>query len=639
MNAVEHSDRTPPVPLDVALGGPGVTLIEASAGSGKTRALTTLVARLVVEEGLTLDEILVVTFTRAATAELRGRIRSTLEAVRRALEIGGGKVEIEAGHEKRPEADPQAGELLDRWRGLAEVDLAQAARRLDAAVRDIDRANVHTIHGFCQRVLTDFAFECGFPFGFDVSEDCGGIVGAAVRDFWRRQLYSVSVTLAGHVVDGGFLPNRLVDWVSKWRAKTDLEVAGAGSLAESTPAVQEAETAWRDRFDETCAAWTRHGEAFRSEMLDGPWLNRNRYRRSTVRERLDDFEAVFKAGEPRLMQEGAAAWLGAEKVSAACKKRCTLPDSPLFEAFDGLEEASRRLRTTCEAWLRAARGALLQEVRDAVGGRIRDERQLGYDDLLVELERSLEEPGGRRLAARLRDRYPAALIDEYQDTDQVQARIFARLYLDAEHGDRPETAGSGETRPASGDRPRLRDAGALFIVGDPKQSIYRFRGADVFAYLAARQEAGERLRLDRNWRSTPALVEAVNAVFAPPLPFALPEIEYPPAVAGRGGESPLRVAADHDEPLRFMLLPRDPRGSPGQGACRRALGTSRRARDCTPAGSCRARRGDPRGQAPCRLGHRGPRSHSRPGPAGGGGVARARCAVRRDRRRQRVRDP
>ena len=214
------SGATSPTPLDLPLDEPGTVLVEASAGTGKTHALTTLVARLVVEEGRGVDEILVVTFTRAATAELRDRIRRTLKSAREA---------IWAVTEQRTlAAEPhQARELLERWTGPAGVDLGVSARRLDAALQDIDRASVHTIHGFCQRVLGDLAFEGGFPFGFEVSTGDEELASRAVRDFWRQRLHDASPALVRYAADGGFLPGALARWISAGRTKPGLHIAGA----------------------------------------------------------------------------------------------------------------------------------------------------------------------------------------------------------------------------------------------------------------------------------------------------------------------------------------------------------------------------------------------------------------------------
>ena len=571
-------------PLDLPLAGPGATFIEASAGTGKTHALTTLVARLVVEEGLRLERILVVTFTRAAVAELRDRIRRTLAG---ALAAVGG------GHEGA-EASIQAQELLAAWERAGGFDRAVAARRLAGAVHDADLANVHTIHGFCRQVLNGLAFESGFPFGFELTGEDGALVAGAVRDSWRRRFHSVSALLARYVVEHarGFFPDGLAEWVADRRAKA-ADLVGGEPLPETLAA---REAAWLAVFGAARAEWKGpDGDRFRAEVLEGTWLDRNRYRPPAVRQKLDRIEALFAAPEPRLPPEGSAGYFGEKALSSACKRNFTLPECPLFQAFDRLEDASGTLRSSYDQWLRWTRAEMLGEVRASVRRRVREERRLGYDDLTLELDHALEGAEGKRLAERIRREYPCALIDEYQDTDPVQARIFARIYGAGRGGNRddpaghaagclasasraPErkrgsagepargsegggdSAGSGrEDGQGGGDEPGGRSGGtrtpAFFAVGDPKQSIYRFRGADVFAYLAARRQARSRLALDRNWRSVPPLVEAVNAVFAGAASFVTPEIEYRPVAAAAGaGGNPLRVAGDEDAPFRLRLL-------------------------------------------------------------------------------------
>ena len=672
-----------PTPAALPLGGGGTTFIEASAGTGKTHALTTLVARLVVEEGRRLEQILVVTFTRAATAELRDRIRRTLGAALAAVKerpagmaprmretepatlpgepAASATCPVRETASRRPAqardgapalpapgADPQALELLARWERAGGTGLAEAARRLEAAIHDVDRAGVYTIHGFCQRVLADLAFECGFPFGFEVSGGDDRTVAGAVRDFWRRRLYPAPVLLVRHAVKSGFLPGEIAGWVSTRRSKTRVAVVG-GEPPSGT--LEERQAQWRRVFDVARAAWVRHRDAFRAELLEGDWLNRGRYRRPKIESDLQQLEATFAAPEPRLPEEGAAGRCGRGRLSKVCRKGRVVPETPLFDALDRLEEASQELRTVFDRWLRWARREALAEVRETIRRRVREDRRLGYDDLLIELDRALDGTGGARLAARIRREFPCALIDEYQDTDPLQARIFERIYGDEVRDEAPvETSGggaeggsaragldgearggvreeafgdgtgpdsneagpdgwvpsgvSGETssgraevdfagagpdgRPDGGEGAGSASTGpgvevpngvpgetpsgetgtdstnagsaprpTLIAVGDPKQSIYRFRGADVFAYLAARRTARERLHLGSNWRSVPALVEAVNAVFAGAVPFVAPEIEYRPVAAARSGGNPLRIASVEDgTPLRFRLLPR-----------------------------------------------------------------------------------
>ena len=607
--------------LDLPLASGGTTFIEASAGTGKTRALTTLVARLVLEEGWPVDRILVVTFTRAATAELRDRIRQVfgtlLAAARARMAEPRSSTDGEA---VGPEIDPRARELLAAWeRREGEADFERAARRLRAAMHDIDRANVLTIHGFCQRVLVDLAFESGFPFGCEVGGDGGETVAGEVRDFWRRRLYPASMLLMRHAFESGFLPDELAGWVSKRRAKVGAELVG---VAPPAAPMETCEAAWRAVFDATRSEWERHRSGFRTEILEGPWLNRQRYRKARSERDLAAFEALFAASEPRLPDADVVGRYGRQQLSQACRKGCTAPANPLFDAFDRLAEASREFRAACDGWLRWTRREALVDVRRSVRRRIRADRRLAYDDLLIELDDALGSAGGQRLAERIRHEFPCALIDEYQDTDPVQARIFTLIYGGARTGSTgPGGARRGESGGAAGsdtDREAAvagtpgsaqpgRDAssraetpepgrpvedegsgasirsertsssrshppphegsgtstrgerarsGPFIVVGDPKQSIYRFRGADVFACLAARRTARERPRLDRNWRSVPALVEAVNAMFAGTTPFVVPAIEYCPVAPAMGGDSPLRVQCGESAgPLEFWLLP------------------------------------------------------------------------------------
>ena len=626
----EEVGRTP---IDLPLDGGGTTFIEASAGTGKTYALTTLVARLVVEEGRSLDRILVVTFARATVAELRDRIRRTLGrtlAVVKAhvaeLESGTPKTDGAAptdtptglapprvpeldpraretdaaapagaptgaassrpGEMRSPAAgpdasmdgtDPQASELLARWERTEGIELAEAVRRLETAMRDIDRASVYSIHGFCRRVLADLAFESGFPFGFEVGGDDAEMVAGAVRDFWRRRLYRASPLLVRHAREREFLPGPLAEWVSARRPKSGVAVLTGGERPPEALEAQEAR--WRDVFEAAREAWNRHRDAFRDVVLNGQWLNRRSYSRSVVDEELDRIEAIFATPDPRLPGEGMAGRYGEAKLSTACKKGHRLPESPLFDAFDRLEEATAVLRSVFDQWLRWARQEVLTEVRGSIRRRVREERRLGYDDLLIELREALRRAEGKRLADRIRREFPCALIDEFQDTDPLQAHIFASVYGEVRSGIYSECASAGNAAPGAGAETDSADAGAeadsagtgaeparpgtFIVVGDPKQSIYRFRGADVFAYLAIRRTARRCLRLGHSWRSVPALVGAVNAVFAGARPFVIPEIEYRPVAAARGGGNPLRTAAGEDGgPLQFRLIPGTGNGKP-----------------------------------------------------------------------------
>ena len=463
-------NRSEQTPLDVTLDDAPELLIEASAGTGKTNALTTLAARLLVEERIEIGEMLVVTFTIAATGELRDRIRTTLRALLR----------LARGEDAKPKAQDQA--LLERWKELG-IDDTDIARRLDLALLDLDRANVMTIHGFCQRVLADFAFEGGLPFGFEVAGDGADALNAAVTDQWRRWAYPASSLLVRYAMKRGLAADELIGWVSGYVARLDLDIVGADiSTDDASSGLDGFERAWRDALGN--ARDTHEAEA--ESLPDG-----DRDRIAAVLERP---EAVFCTG---------VSFLGKQRES----KRLRDASPALAEALDELDDASGKLRTLYDRLLPVLRRDALQNTRALLERRVREDRRLGFDDLLTGVHRALD--AGKALARRIRDRYPWALIDEYQDTDRVQAEIFRRIYRDTRGAD---------------------DKGALIIVGDPKQSIYRFRSADIFAYLNTSDGIADdaKLSLSRNFRSVPALTKAVNAVFDHPCPFALPGISFAP---------------------------------------------------------------------------------------------------------------
>ena len=513
---------TAPTPLDVSLDKAGLTLIEASAGSGKTRAITTLVARLVVERGLELDRFLVVTFTRAATAELKERIRRTLKAAYRAID-------------QPDEGDDQARELLERWSHAEDIDLDVARRRLDLAVHDIDRANVHTIHGICARLLAEFSFECGLPFGLEVKGAGDDSVTRATHDFWRSRVEGFSPGMARFMHETGVSPGSLAQWAARVPLQPGLEVWGAD---EKSASPEQQETDWKGVLSTVRELWKTGSCDFHDVLFTDGLLNRTSYPENKIMTRLRALERRMGDPEDALWPAEFAAWFGRDRLGSALRKGKSLPDNALFGAFDQLEKAAGGLRRAYGNAVRYLRKDLLEAVKKTRRRLVREKRHLGYHDLLVELHAALDGSGGNNLARILRAQYPVALIDEYQDTDPLQARIFTRIYEKAVE--------------APGTKEPLRPA--LFIVGDPKQSIYWFRGADVFSYLDAKGRAAETLTLDRNWRSAPVLVEAVNVLFRTTEPFLLDSIEFTPAVPGRDVTPRFHVAGDDGPPVRLWRL-------------------------------------------------------------------------------------
>ena len=499
-------------PLDVALGGH--LLVQASAGTGKTYALTTLVARLLVEEQFGIDQLLVVTFTNAATGELRDRIRRTLTGTLAHLRTGAG--------------EDQAAELVARWRDGG-IDRAEATASIARALQDFDRASVTTIHAFCQRALTEFAFDGALPFGFELGGDDTADVLAAVRDHWRVHLAQAQAPLLEIARDSEFTPLKLAEWTGRQLANPDAEVRGAPDPgADFEARFGAAFEQWMCETQAVRETWPMHGEDFLRSLAGLRWRKNSL---AKLAKACEEVGAVFERGTAEALPLATAMYLAPSNLDGILLKRPPqeFPDNALFERFEALGAAAREVQELSASWLRAQRRRVLEETRERLAHRAWEERRLSFNDLLAELHDALTGDDGDALATRIRERYPRALIDEFQDTDRRQARIFSRIY------------------------PGDASTGGLTVVGDPKQSIYRFRGADVFAYLrAARGLHGRTLHLDRNYRATPGLVQAVNALFGRERPFLLPEIDYEAVQAAMDRTAALALPEGMD-PTAFQI--------------------------------------------------------------------------------------
>ena len=501
-------------PMDVPLEG--LTLIEASAGTGKTYTIANLYLRLVVERGLTVDEILVVTFTEAATAELQDRVRRRLRA---ALDAATGRG-----------TDDEVSVLLGR------VGESTAQRRLQIALADFDEAAISTIHKFCQRMLQENAFESGVPFDIELEADQGPLHDELLADFWAREVAGADplwvAALRGRKETADALSRLLKIAI----ASPDTAVVPERVDPEDGPAV------FRAAFAAARQAWLAHRDAVESELLYSTALNRARYQVKTLGPLIGALDRWFVNEEPRDPTLPAnLEKLVPEALARGTKKNQDPPSSPFYSACRDLV-ATRQI---FDRQRLALRRRLVDYARAEHGPRKVERNCLSFDDLLHRLDGALAGEGGERLARAIRRRYRAALIDEFQDTDPVQYRIFHAIY-------------GGRREP-------------LFLIGDPKQSIYAFRGADVFAYLRAVADAGDRgYTLGINWRSDPSLIRAVNHLFGrAERPFVFDRIRFGPVDARPGSRDALRIDGSTPPPLQIRFVSRD--GSPGRPGTHNAI--------------------------------------------------------------------
>lgn len=466
-------------PFDVVLDG--TRLIEAGAGTGKTWTIAALTLRLLLEQELSIGQILVVTYTRAATGELRGRIRARLVAALEAFDM--------------QEADePFLQALLARHAGRREPAMA----RLRLAIESFDEASIHTIHGFCQRALADAAFEAGCGFERELLADPQELLAGVARDAWRRWLAEATPAWAQWLTGRLDGPAALARQVRSHLGRSDVRLA-APAAPDRVPVERDFVAA----FDRARALWHAEADAILA-LLSGPNLKQTSYSPKQNLVRSAALEGYFGQAVAAADLPKGAEFFCTDKLAAGTRKGAQPPEHPFFGAMDALATAAAAYASACDATLRRQVHDFLLEAREELAERKRRLGQQTYDDLLTDLAAALHREGGQALAASLRQRYRAALVDEFQDTDPLQLDIFSRVFGGA-------------------DRP-------LIFVGDPKQAIYGFRGADVFAYLDARQRADAGYALLENRRSLPPLLTVFNALFDRARPFLLDALPFDAAV-------------------------------------------------------------------------------------------------------------
>ena len=474
-----------PAVLDRISSG-GNVVIEASAGTGKTYTLEHLVIDLILRGGLRLDQILVVTFTEKAAAELSTRLRSAM-------------ARIHAGPWPADEG----------WR-IDEV----ALRRLTHALGAFDAASISTIHAFCKRMLTEHAFVNGRLFREELVD--------ARAVFQEAFLTVVRRTLA---TDPTLQP-----YLTAWIQRDSLEALAELLFEAHTRGAQLA-----DPYDPV-ALQDALRDLTRMELTPAvlkPTLQRAGFKVPSVQAILNRVKAVRTVVEHFNAAPDPARALAALDEEERARRReggvfrymldtlaSVVDDIPrlaeLHRAFQALDVARVPLAS-------AVVQVALPLVRTHLHTDKRSSGRFDFDDLLVLVDEALRGPGQDALLATLRRRFKVALIDEFQDTDRVQWAIFKRVFADS---------------------PSHR----LVVIGDPKQAIYGFRGADVQTYLAARRRlAGADtpvVHLTDTYRATPELAAALNRLLNQSrlTPFFTGAIRYDHPVRAAG--TPPRLEID-----------------------------------------------------------------------------------------------
>jgi len=449
----------------------GKHLIEASAGTGKTYNITRIYLRLLLERELKVEDILLMTFTKDATQELRGRIDAFIR------------------------------EALNNWQDLCVKDTYfQAISKrvssdkieflLKRALLFLDEAAIFTIHGFCQRALSQHAFASGLPFNANMSTNSNELVLEATQD-WYRQLAKQNSDAFTLVEQFWNTPNAFVSSFAKAVShRSEISVIDVQSIVDKfIHLAKQANSAIADNQNLISEGLTAHKKADEQEkrILElaklTAWLTK-------ISHCID--ETALKAAITQPMPDYL---LNGNRHPKAFKAQLTQVLSSAKEIKTQVKDLSKNINKAKAYQL--VRTAIYQ-IREQVKQTKERLNNLDFDDLINSLADCLQSSSPCQenhteknvLAQTLLAQYPVALVDEFQDTDPQQFAILKGIYYQTDASDQ-----------------------ALYLIGDPKQAIYGFRGGDIFAYLNARKDCDYHWLMDTNWRSSPDMVEAYNQVF------------------------------------------------------------------------------------------------------------------------------
>lgn len=441
--------------------------LEASAGTGKTFAIEHLVTRLILEgkSPLCIEQILVVTFTRAATRELKKRIRSNLWRAKEEL-LG------------NPSTD-----YLKAICEKGEQDIKEAIERIETALINYDAAQIYTLHGFCHRILNEFAFEADVGFEISHPEDqehlflLEKIAKAHLKEDTAVPYYSpiqIKNLLSAYRGDFRKMISSLIDAIN-----THKQIASFPSFSElletflkeivSLPRIEKAH--FKSDMDALRSLFKKMNGNEIPDQID------------LLGEILESKKCTFTQFDRLLKKECFLKKMG----PAQLKVRAKVPDGLHYPGLldnmrNSLLPLIERAKDPSLIFLRLAR-----DLKEKSQKLLEKKEQFSPDDLLLKVEQAAE---SCHFVECIGQKYRAAIIDEFQDTDPIQWNIFKKLFL--------------------------TQTEVVCLVGDPKQSIYAFRNADVYTYLEAAEAMGNSAKkyLDTNFRSTPPLVEALNLLFS-----------------------------------------------------------------------------------------------------------------------------
>ncbi|MEE1853612.1 AAA family ATPase [Acinetobacter baumannii] len=522
----------------------GLHLIEASAGTGKTYTLSSLMVRIFLEKYLP-GQVIATTFTRAAAAELKSRIRARLVETHRYLDAKRSLTEKEILLQAEQESDLLLQHILKHFA----TRIAYACERLKLVIDQLDELFVGTLDSFSQKLLREFAFESGKIERAQITDDAKTYSRQLIHDVLREWIQSQPQT----VIDALYLAGELKSVDSFVKLVEDsLNFSSAHFKLPEKPTIQFEQLAQLKQL----AAEIDISLLEPYYSLDGDHYKhvsgtifRNGAFNKLFSECLPQLLQVLKQSDSILVFDGSLAiqrelvfkflgQLADQKVFKKCPAEisdgfyqhpCIQQIQQLFGVLKNYAEQFDQLHIYLKAYL-------CVEVKKRLPQVLQNKGETTFSQQIRTLSEALKGEQGQRFAVFVQARYPLILVDEFQDTNQDQDDMLASIWR----------------------HPERYQKGCMIMVGDRKQAIYGFRGGDMLTFLNAYKDIqakhGREYKLIHNHRSVADLVEVVDALFQRQIDFG-EQVQYDPI---RAGTRPHPVLIDQNQsnpyPLRWLML-------------------------------------------------------------------------------------
>lgn len=440
-------------------------LIEASAGTGKTYSIAIMALRLVVEQNIKIQEILMVTFTKAAVAELETRVRAF---IRLGLKVARGNA-ID---------DTMITSIVSK--AIADEDRETITKRLYEANLFLDETSVLTIHSFCQKVLKEFSFETNQIFGAEAisPDEYNQLIEDHFNEYWRKKITTLDVRLLKGMIAYNFSRDGMLEIVKGGLAGKKPTVTGGvpanflsaahiNKLLNGEEQEQEKRTALKEQILNYIQEW---GSSLEDKIKAGGVNPTKTFLPLIAPElRMLLFDMLIKKASTHYMTKTFGVPFVALLQSYAASLNISEDQIRLFIAQIAIDA--------------------FNYVQQRVAFDKQEKGHITFDDMIVSLKNALSiEENKQTLTAALNEKYKAVFIDEFQDTDKDQYLIFHTLF---------------------------QQHAILFYIGDPKQSIYGWRKADMATYFQAKNEVTHLHDMNENHRSSKSFIRAMNQFFLP----------------------------------------------------------------------------------------------------------------------------